>query len=162
VDWRPFDHPQLGTVEIGGWDGAYAFRNPPPPLLEAEIAPLADWAIWHAGTGPRLELRDLQQERVGDSVRLRLTVQNSGWLPTHVTKTALKNKICRGVIGEISCADVPEQEPLQKPAWLHSGQRRLAAQRPAAGARPATGRLVRHPQQRLWLARRRDRRPAHL
>lgn len=125
VDWRPFEHPQLGTVEIGGWDGAYAFRNPPPPLLEAEIAPLADWAIWHAGTGPRLELRDLQQERVGDSVRLRLTVQNSGWLPTHVTKTALKNKICRGVIGEISCAAVPEQEPLQKPAWLHSGQRRV-------------------------------------
>jgi hypothetical protein len=87
VDWRPFEHPQLGTVEIGGWDGAYAFRNPPPPMLEAEIAPLADWAIWHAGTGPRLELRDLQQERVGDSVRLRLTVQ--------------------------------------KPAWLHSGQRRV-------------------------------------
>jgi hypothetical protein len=32
--WKPFDHPQLGKVEIGGWDRFQAFGNPPLPRLE--------------------------------------------------------------------------------------------------------------------------------
>ncbi|MGH8797038.1 MAG: M14 family metallopeptidase, partial [Caldimonas sp.] len=31
-DWRPFMHPQLGAVEIGGWDKMNFWRNPPPHL----------------------------------------------------------------------------------------------------------------------------------
>ena len=34
VDWRPFVHPQLGAVEIGGWDKMNYWRNPPPHLRE--------------------------------------------------------------------------------------------------------------------------------
>ena len=26
IDWYPFEHPQLGPVEIGGWNDFYAFR----------------------------------------------------------------------------------------------------------------------------------------
>ena len=33
VDWYPFDHPQLGEVELGGWNYIYTFRNPPPAFL---------------------------------------------------------------------------------------------------------------------------------
>jgi hypothetical protein len=29
VDWRPFDHPQLGPVELGGWDDLSVWTNPP-------------------------------------------------------------------------------------------------------------------------------------
>ncbi len=29
VDWYAYDHPQLGPVELGGWDHVFAFRNPP-------------------------------------------------------------------------------------------------------------------------------------
>ncbi|PJF29005.1 MAG: carboxypeptidase, partial [Phototrophicales bacterium] len=36
VDWYPFNHPQLGEVELGGWDMMYAWRNPPPQFLEKE------------------------------------------------------------------------------------------------------------------------------
>ena len=96
--WKPFNHPQLGDVEIGGWDAQYAFRNPPPPLLEAEIAPLADWVIWQAGCTPRLELIGVTVE----DHRVRVAVRNSGWLPTNVTKVAVERRMCRGVIGEIS------------------------------------------------------------
>ncbi|MCA9759893.1 MAG: carboxypeptidase, partial [Candidatus Eisenbacteria bacterium] len=35
VPWREFDHPQLGKIEIGGWDWMYSWRNPPHALLEA-------------------------------------------------------------------------------------------------------------------------------
>ncbi|MBX3096974.1 MAG: hypothetical protein KF812_08935 [Fimbriimonadaceae bacterium] len=124
VEWQPFDHPQLGPVEIGGWDGAYCFRNPPPPLLDAEITPLAEWAIWHAGTGPLLAERSLEVEVHGDQAEIRLTVENRGWLPTQVTETAVKNKICRGVIGSISLVG-DTTAATDRPAWLISGERRM-------------------------------------
>jgi hypothetical protein len=38
VNWYPFDHPQLGRVELGGWDTMYAWSNPPSEFLEKEIA----------------------------------------------------------------------------------------------------------------------------
>ena len=52
VDWYAYDHPQLGPVELGGWNTAYCWRNPPPHLLEKEVAPHADWAIWHILISP--------------------------------------------------------------------------------------------------------------
>jgi murein tripeptide amidase MpaA len=115
IDWYPFDHPQLGPVEIGGWDAFYAFRNPPPPLLDKEITPLADWAIWHAGTGPRLGLRAVLTEPIGDAWRIRFAVQNEGWLPTNVTQYGQERKLCRGVRGTISRPDGEEN-------WLRSGR----------------------------------------
>ncbi|MCW5624856.1 MAG: carboxypeptidase, partial [Burkholderiales bacterium] len=30
VDWYAFHHPQLGPVELGGWDSLYTWSNPPP------------------------------------------------------------------------------------------------------------------------------------
>ena len=33
VNWAPFDHPQFGPVEIGGYDPKYLTQNPPPKLL---------------------------------------------------------------------------------------------------------------------------------
>ncbi|HTE17496.1 MAG TPA: M14 family metallopeptidase, partial [Armatimonadota bacterium] len=56
VNWHPFEHPQLGAVELGGWDSQYAFRNPPPQFLEAEVKPHAEWLIWHLLISPRLEI----------------------------------------------------------------------------------------------------------
>ena len=37
VDWYPFDHPQLGPVELGGWNDLYSWTNPAPHLLRAEV-----------------------------------------------------------------------------------------------------------------------------
>jgi murein tripeptide amidase MpaA len=128
VDWYPFDHPQLGKVEIGGWDPQLMFRNPPPQFLEKEVAPLADWAIWHASTGPRLTIRETKTEPIGEHVRLRFAVQNSGWLPTNVTKLALDKKLVRGVVGEIERSvdgAVAAPAPFEgAPSWLVSGQLR--------------------------------------
>ena len=43
VDWKPFMHPQLGPVEIGGWDKMNYWRNPPPQLREREAARFPKW-----------------------------------------------------------------------------------------------------------------------
>jgi hypothetical protein len=111
VDWYPYDHPQLGPVELGGWDYLYAFRNPPPAFLEKEIAPFADWLVWHLLISPRLEVYEASAKPLGEGAyRVRLVVQNTGWLPTYVTKKAQENKLVRGVICEI---ELPEGATLE-------------------------------------------------
>ena len=37
VDWYPFEHPQLGPVELGGWDLVRFWFNPPLSRLEEEV-----------------------------------------------------------------------------------------------------------------------------
>ena len=102
VDWYPFDHPQLGLVELGGWNRLYAFRNPPPEFLEREIALFPDWLVWHLLLSPRLALHEVSSKSLGDETyQVRLVVQNTGWLPTYVTKKALEKKLVRGVVCEI-------------------------------------------------------------
>ena len=126
IDWYPVTHPQLGEIEIGGWDSMYAFRNPPPKFLEMEIAPFADWVVWQALSSPKLELRETQVTEAGKGVwRIRVAVQNTGWLPTNVTKGAIKNKLCRGVVAEISNKGaVIDSLGKLEPAWLVSGNLR--------------------------------------
>jgi len=111
VDWYPYEHPELGPVELGGWDMRYAFRNPPPQFLEAEIAPFARWLVWHLLISPRLALYEASARKLGpDTYRVRLVVQNDGWLPSYVTKKAMEKKLVRAVVCEI---ELPEGATLE-------------------------------------------------
>ena len=111
IDWYPYEHPQLGPVELGGWDYLYAFRNPPPALLEKEIAPFADWLVWHLLISPRLELYEASARPLGqDTYHVRMVMQNTGWLPTYVTKKAVEKKLTRGIVCEI---ELPEGASLE-------------------------------------------------
>jgi murein tripeptide amidase MpaA len=102
VSWQPFDHPQLGKIEIGGWNRLHAFSNPPPQFLEREVARFPNWIIWQALLSPRLELVDASASRLGETTwTLRLIVQNTGWLPSYVSKRALERKVVRGIVAEI-------------------------------------------------------------
>ncbi|HEX2905448.1 MAG TPA: M14 family metallopeptidase [Phototrophicaceae bacterium] len=102
VNWYPFEHPQLGRVELGGWDFQLAWRNPPPQFLEKEITPFPDWLIWNLLISPRLELYQVQATSLGGgNYAVRLVVQNTGWLPSYISKKALEKKTVRGVIAEI-------------------------------------------------------------
>ena len=64
VDWYPFEHPQLGPVEIGGWDLVRFWFNPPLSRLEEEVKPHADFALFLALVSPRLEIRSFEAEPV--------------------------------------------------------------------------------------------------
>jgi murein tripeptide amidase MpaA len=111
VDWYPYKHPQLGQVELGGWDSMNTWSNPPLEFLEKEIHPFPEWIVWHALISPRLvPLETSVTPLGGDSYRIRFVIQNEGWLPTYVTKKALERKTTRGVITEI---DLPRGAMLQ-------------------------------------------------
>ena len=102
VDWYPFEHPQLGTVELGGWEPFRFWENPPDELLEREVAPHADWEIFCALATPSLRVRDVLVESIGaDTWRVRLCIENDGWMPTNVTQRALERKIAQPVLATI-------------------------------------------------------------
>jgi murein tripeptide amidase MpaA len=106
VDWYEFEHPQLGKVELGGWNAQFCWRNPPPQFLEKEVAPFSDWLVWHLMISPRLELHSLETTRLGeDTYHLRFVVHNTGWLPSYITKKALEKKAVRDLIVEIELPD---------------------------------------------------------
>jgi murein tripeptide amidase MpaA len=131
VAWTPFEHPQLGSVEIGGWDTLLCWRNPPVEFLEKEVTPLAEWTVWLGSLTPRLEERAMVTEETGGVFRLRWAVQNTGWLPTQVTTLAEKKGLCRGVVAEISREEGPlsSEAGTHEPIWLVSGsQRRVGGQ----------------------------------
>jgi murein tripeptide amidase MpaA len=102
VNWYAFEHPQLGAVELGGWDTLYTWSNPPHAQLEQEIARFPAWLLWQLSISPRLELFNAVATRLADDAwRVRCVVHNTGWLPSYVTKRALDHKLTRGVLCEI-------------------------------------------------------------
>jgi hypothetical protein len=106
VEWYEFDHPELGKVELGGWDIINFWFNVPFDRLEQEIAPHSDWAIFHALISPLLELRTLDVEQLGDrSFLVRLVLQNAGWLPTNVTQKAVERRAVRDLEVELDLPD---------------------------------------------------------
>jgi murein tripeptide amidase MpaA len=102
VEWKPFQHPQLGEVEIGGWDKMNYWRNPPPQLREREAARFPAWMEQIALSLPKLEVLRTEVRSLGpDTWRVRFAVANSGYLPAYVSKRALERKVVRGVVFEI-------------------------------------------------------------
>jgi hypothetical protein len=109
VDWYPFDHPQLGPVELGGWNQLHSWTNPPMHLLLDEVDRHADFAVFQALASPRLEIKHARVELLGadgdDPVwRVELGVSNTGWLPTHVSARAKKDNLVRPIVVEIAAA----------------------------------------------------------
>ena len=101
VHWYKFDHPQLGKVELGGWDWLNTWTNPPGELLENEIERFPKWLIWHALISPKLDLREANVTALANNTyRVRVVVENTGWLPSYVTKKAIERKV-RGLVCEI-------------------------------------------------------------
>jgi murein tripeptide amidase MpaA len=106
VDWYPFQHPQLGAVELGGWDRMNYWRNPPPHLREREAARFPAWLMQMALSLPKLEALRAEVRALGpDTWRVRFAVANSGYLPAYVTHRAVERKTVRGTVFNILLPD---------------------------------------------------------
>jgi murein tripeptide amidase MpaA len=102
VEWTPFDHPQLGKVEIGGWTHMFTFRNPPPvSMAESEEATqfLQDtihtnclFTLKHAACAPRVVIERVEVEPVEANIfKISALIANHGYLPTYLTQRALQH-----------------------------------------------------------------------
>ena len=103
VAWYPFEHPQLGEVEVGGYDQMYTWRNPPPSLMGEEAEKNTAYALALADMLPRLSLGTLEVQRLSDSgdFRIRLVVENSGFMPTYTSDQGRSRQAARPVRAEL-------------------------------------------------------------
>lgn len=103
VDWYPFDHPQLGPVEIGGWNELTTWTNPPEHMLSAEVGPHAEFAIHQALCSPCLEIAHVEVLRLGDATwQVSAGIVNTGWLATDISAHARKHDLVPPVSAELA------------------------------------------------------------
>ncbi len=102
IDWTPFEHPQLGTVEIGGWDRKFCVQNAPPHLLEEECRKAAMWIMKHAAALPWVNITDIKVGDIGGCLKkVTAVVENWGYLPTNITNKAVQLKVVEKDIVEL-------------------------------------------------------------
>ena len=92
MPWTPFDHPQLGPVEIGGWQRMYTFRNPPPAQYLEEMARAnCRFTLRHAAAAPAAcACAICTATPVGDDLyQINAVVDNTGFLPTNLSAQAV-------------------------------------------------------------------------
>jgi hypothetical protein len=100
VDWRPFDHPQLGRVEVGGWIQKIA---PIDAGLEAVCREYAAFNRYQASLSPLIRIQSITNTAVSEGVyRIEAVIANGGFLPTFVSQMALRNKRDYPVIVELN------------------------------------------------------------
>jgi hypothetical protein len=81
VAWKPFRHPQLGDVEIGGFV-PYADTTPPPAAIKALVEGQAPWVFELAKRLARLRIGPTRVEARGSGVyAVTAWVENAGSLP---------------------------------------------------------------------------------
>ncbi|MBN1243402.1 MAG: hypothetical protein JXA15_11935, partial [Spirochaetales bacterium] len=82
VPWKPFKHPTLGEVEIGGF-APFVRLNPPPSEIVKTASFHADFFVNLMKKMPRLEVRELKAEPLGGGLyRVEALLSNAGWFPT--------------------------------------------------------------------------------
>jgi len=87
--WRPFSHPQLGAVELGGYDPRFGIWNPPEHRLGEVCDAQARVIARLAALAPRLRVVGLATEPIGGgATRVRAVIENIGYLPTYVLDSA--------------------------------------------------------------------------
>jgi len=106
VEWYKYEHPQLGAIELGGWNRMYTWRNPPRHFMGEEAGKNVPFALALGQMLPKLEIHTLEVERVTDNTyTLNLVVDNTGFLPTYTSAQGKKNAALRDVHVEL---EIPE------------------------------------------------------
>lgn len=117
INWYPYQHPQLGKVEIGGWDTLYTWRNPPVHMIGDEAALHTPFILSLADMLPQIMIHHLTIKNLKeDHWLVELGLENSGFLPTYTSQQALKRGVVRPIAVELT---------LPPEATIVSGKRRL-------------------------------------
>jgi hypothetical protein len=83
VEWKPFNHPTYGDIEIGGFKKNYS-RAHPGFLLESDAHRNMAFTLLHAYHTPKLEIQEVKEEKLGNGLRqVTVTIANNRIIPTH-------------------------------------------------------------------------------
>ncbi|HEX2916264.1 MAG TPA: M14 family metallopeptidase [Chloroflexia bacterium] len=99
-NWTALDHPQLGPVEVGGWDFVYSWQNPPAEsqLLKDTMHANMLFSLACCAMSPLLNVPVLDVESIGENLyKVTAVVENTGFLPTYISQKALERKFLQPV-----------------------------------------------------------------
>ncbi|MCK5607642.1 carboxypeptidase, partial [Candidatus Pacearchaeota archaeon] len=106
IKWTPFNHPQLGPVEIGGWKHKYTWQNPSPHLLESEIDNDMMWSLKVASLLPLVKITDVKVIPLGERLyRIEAIIENTGFMPTYITQQAINMTLAKPVKTKIELGE---------------------------------------------------------
>jgi len=86
VEWEPYDHPTLGSVEIGGFV-PYLSSTPPYEWADSLMKLQMPWILKLAGELPDLHIYDVRVSTKGKGVyQLEIWIENTAFIPfpTHM------------------------------------------------------------------------------
>ena len=87
--WRPFVHPQLGPVEIGGLDPRFGIWSPPVHELAAVCESQTQVFLRVAALAPRVRIARVDRTTLdGGLTRIDIRVENEGYLATYGVPSA--------------------------------------------------------------------------
>ncbi|UCC44737.1 MAG: hypothetical protein JSU65_02070 [Candidatus Zixiibacteriota bacterium] len=93
-DWKEFDHPQYGKIEIGGWR-PYSSRIGQPFLLPEMCHRNASLVLFTARHAPDITLELLEVKDIGNGLRrVRVRASNENAIPS-LSQNAVRRKIYR-------------------------------------------------------------------
>ena len=81
--WKKVTHPQLGEVEVNGFDPRVGIWNPPYERLADTCRAQSAAFLRVAALAPRISVQVVRQERVEGHTRIHIRVANHGYLPSH-------------------------------------------------------------------------------
>ncbi len=94
VNWKEFNHPQFGKIEIGGPKKNFT-RADPGFLLESDAHRNMAFCIYHAYSMPKLEIDEIAERDLGGGLtEVTVVVANKRMIPTHSSQD-LKYRIER-------------------------------------------------------------------
>ncbi len=86
VDWKPFKHPDLGEVEIGGFT-PYEVNNPPADRINALGEAHGKFVVSLAGLYANVKIVKAEVVNHGGGIfRIKAEVENNGFLPTALSQ----------------------------------------------------------------------------
>jgi hypothetical protein len=82
IPWKPFNHPTLGEVEIGGFV-PYVKINPPERLIKKFITKNATFILKLAEKLPEIKIGQIKVEKMGNDIyQVTAYIRNEGYFPT--------------------------------------------------------------------------------
>jgi hypothetical protein len=94
TDWKPYNHPTYGDIEIGGFRKNIG-RATPGFMLEEELHRNMAFTFYHAFHMPRLSINEIKEKKLGGGLtEVTAYIKNDRLMPTHASQD-LKYKITR-------------------------------------------------------------------
>lgn len=107
MDWKEFDHPVFGKVEIGGMDFKHIVQNPPEKFLETECMHDTKFNLRFMKALPYLSVDSLSSKDMGNGLfKVTAMIGNEGFLPTNLSDEAVALKKARPVTAELKGAEL--------------------------------------------------------